>query len=164
MVPPSELALLIEHSDAAGREAIRAAAVAAGLMWRCRNSTCPTYNQRTDELCGGCGRDRDGRPLSDVQPGLYAAPDELWEQLRNEVFNHFCQNEFAPLPDAVTFPWVSRQDTAPWSLTELVIHYGGFKREYLDDLSGTWIEELLEEIALAVEPGYLEHLRITLPH
>ncbi|MFD3422458.1 hypothetical protein [Streptomyces decoyicus] len=160
-MPLIELDLLVEHSDAAGRDVIREAAIAAGLIWKCRHSACPTYNQRSDELCGGCGRSREGRPLSDFQPGLYVAPDELWEELRDEVTDYFRQQGFAPLPDAVTFPRVSNRDAVPWSHIELVLHYGGVKREHLADPAGTEIEDLLEQIALAIEPTHHD-LRIAL--
>lgn len=161
-MPTSELALLIEHSGVEERRIIQETAVAASLMWKCR--ACPAaYHRISDELCHGCGRDREGRPLSDVQPGLYAAPGDLWEQLRTEVAEHFCQEAFAPLPEAVTFPWESTQDATPWSLTELTVHYGGLQRTHLTELEGTEVEELLKEVALAVEPGYLGHLRLTLP-
>ncbi|WP_431984161.1 hypothetical protein [Streptomyces qinglanensis] len=161
-MPTSELTLLIEHSGADERHVIHEAAVAAGLMWKCR--ACPTAFLRvSEELCNECGRDREGRPLSDVRPGLYTAPDELWERLRTEVADHFRQEAFDPLPEAAAFPWESAQDAAPWSLTELTVHYGGRQHTHLTALEGTELEELLEEVALTVEPGYLEHLRLVLP-
>ncbi|MGW7463768.1 hypothetical protein ACWGJT_03450 [Streptomyces xantholiticus] len=162
-MPTSELASLLEHSDTAGRSVIRDAAVSAGLMWKCRNPACGQHNLRAEGLCGNCGWDRQGRPLSDDQPGLYVAPDELWEQLREEIAEHLRREALEPLPDAVTFPWVSGSDTSPWSLTELVLHRGGTTMIHQTALGGTEIEETLDEIALAVEPSYLEALRIMLP-
>ncbi|MFH0246351.1 hypothetical protein ACGRHY_28920 [Streptomyces sp. HK10] len=161
---PNELALLIEHSDAAGRAVVQEAAVTAGLMWKCRARSCPTtYNRIGEPLCRGCGRDRKGRFLPDLQPGLYAVPDELWEQLRTEVVQHFAGEQGTPTPDAVTFLWECESRTEPWSFTEVVLHYGGRQEKYQTAFAGTEIAELLKEIALAVEPNYLDNLRIGLP-
>lgn len=161
-MPAIQLATLLEHADPAGRPAILQAAVAAGVMWKCRKAVCGRHNDRGEELCQGCGRNRAGQPLSDSQPGLYQAPDELWEQLREEITDHFRAQGADPLPDAVTFPWQSADTTATWSLTELTVHHGGRQEPYLTNFHTTEIEQSLEEIAIAVEPGYLENLRITL--
>lgn len=42
------------------------------------------------------------------------------------------------------------------------MHHGGRQESYSTDLQNTEIESSLEEVARAVEPGYLEDLRITL--
>lgn len=161
-MPTIEITTLLDHSDEAGRPAILKAAVAAGVLWKCRETTCSRHNARGEELCRGCSRNREGQPLSDAQPGLYCAPDEIWERLRDEVKNHFLAQEIKPLPDAVTFPWQSADPTSTWSLTDLIVHHGGLQESYSTDLQDTEIEESLEEVARAVEPGYLEDLRITL--
>ncbi|MFI8932460.1 hypothetical protein ACIG3E_32950 [Streptomyces sp. NPDC053474] len=156
----SELALLLQHSDTTARSVIQETAAAAGLMWKCRWSLCAEYNIKATELCPHCGRDRDGHPLRDVQPGCWPVEDELWENLRTEVTAHLRQQGFDPLPDAVTFPWVSDEDAAPWSLTRLVLHYGGIQRDYKIHLERTEISDLLEQVAEAAEPSSYEYLRI----
>ncbi|WP_019061448.1 hypothetical protein [Streptomyces prunicolor] len=161
-MPTIELAALLNHSDTAGRPVILKAAVAAGVLWKCRKSACSHHNDAGEELCRGCGRNSNGQPLSDSQPGPYVAPHEIWEMLREEVRDHFLAQEITPLPDAVTFPWRSDDPTSTWSLTDLVVHHGGRQEPYSSDLQNTEIESALEEVARAVEPGYLEDLRITL--
>ncbi|MDJ0347212.1 hypothetical protein QMK19_39080 [Streptomyces sp. H10-C2] len=165
-MPTSEQQMLqglLDRTDAAGRTVILKAACAYGIVWMCRNPACTEHNPRGEELCHGCGHNQHGRPLEDRQPGLYSVPNVLWERLREDIALHLQDQKSVPTPPhAVTFPYTTI-GPQPWSLNELILHYGGTQQPYTTDLDGTEIEELLTEIAHEAVPGYLEDLRITLP-
>ncbi|MGW1976639.1 hypothetical protein [Streptomyces sp. NPDC001889] len=161
MTATSELDALLGAFDDSRRAVVEEAARAAGLLWQCRNTVCRKGdNPRAADLCHGCGHDRAGAPVSDDRPGVYPAPDELWEALREELRKQVA-TAVTPLPDAVTLLYRSEHKPV-WSLTAPVLHYGGRTETGALTLAGTEAEAYLDDLADEVEPNYLEHLRITL--
>ncbi|MET8768587.1 hypothetical protein [Streptomyces sp. NPDC004658] len=154
------LTALLNAFDDSRKTVITETAYATGLLWPCLNSACSTQsNPGEAQLCSGCGYDRTGKPISDVEPGLYPIPPELWEELRHHLRTWFAQRP-EPTPDAVTFTY--RSQNTPWFLHEVTAHYGG-RTETLDaDFDNTEIDETLTAIADEAEPNYGEDLRITL--
>ncbi|MFI0742492.1 hypothetical protein ACH4PU_31110 [Streptomyces sp. NPDC021100] len=159
-LPTVDLDALLRVFNDSRKPVIEEALRKLGLLWLCRNPACGTHNPGGADLCSGCGYDRDGKPLSDQQPGLYQAPEQLWELLREQV-RAWIGTTAHPMPDAVTFPYERHGDDY-WSLTEPVLHYGGHTETVATDLADTEIDKTLVELADEVDPGYLEDLRITL--
>ncbi|MFK0296327.1 hypothetical protein ACIQU6_38450 [Streptomyces sp. NPDC090442] len=155
-----DLSALLAAADDHQEPALREVARKCGLLWQCRNAACLLDNARLVELCDRCGHDRQGRPLADHRPGLYPVPDKLWEALREHLHDWIATTGL-PVPDAVTFRYLPLTG-AEWEVADPVFHYGGRTETIPVDLSGTEIEEDLDDIADEAEPSHCESLRITL--
>jgi hypothetical protein len=118
-------------------EVVREVFRAAGLLWQCKGPDCRFDNSASEELCEGCGRQRNGRRIGDDIP-VSAHPADF-ESLRDALKEYFAQAG-TELPDAVTFTLNSEKR---WRRYETTLHFGpraethDFDREVgmaLDDL------------------------------
>ncbi|MCX4826546.1 hypothetical protein OG883_43700 [Streptomyces sp. NBC_01142] len=118
-------------------EVVREVFRAAGLLWQCKGPDCRFDNTAAQELCEGCGRQRNGHRVGDEVPPS-AHPDDF-ELLREALKEYFAQVG-TELPDAVTF---SLNSEKRWRRYDTTLHFGprveshDFDREVgmaLDDL------------------------------
>ncbi|MFG2210547.1 hypothetical protein [Streptomyces sp. NPDC048638] len=135
-----------EQQEGVVRDVFRA----AGLLWQCKGRDCLFDNTATEELCQGCGRQPDGRRITDRIPPS-AHPDDFAE-LRPLLKAHFADHG-KQLPDAVTFTTNFDND---WRSYDTTLHYG--PRTELYDFDDA-VEEALYALGTAL-PG--EHLRVAL--
>ncbi|KOU50120.1 hypothetical protein [Streptomyces sp. WM6378] len=131
-------------------EVVREVFRAAGLLWQCKGRDCLFDNTAAQELCEGCGRQRNGRRIADrVPPSSH--PDDF-AALRPLLQAYFT-GQGTPMPDAVTFEKDFDNDWVSYGAT---LHYG--PRTELHDFDGA-VEEALDALDRA-EPG--EDLRVAL--
>ncbi|MEW1760411.1 hypothetical protein AB0393_28355 [Streptomyces cyaneofuscatus] len=131
-------------------EVVREVFRAAGLLWQCRSTACRFDNTADQELCQGCGRQHDGRRITDRIPPS-AHPDDFAE-LRPLLTAHFADQD-KQLPDAVTFTTNFDND---WRSYDATLHFG--PRTELHDFDDD-VEEALLALGTAL-PG--EQLRVAL--
>jgi hypothetical protein len=119
------------------QEVVREVFRAAGLLWQCKGSDCLFDNTPTQELCEGCGRQRNGHRVDDDIP-VSAHPDDF-ESLREQLKEYFARTG-TDRPDAVTFELNFEKE---WRRYDATLHFGprtethDFDREVgmaLDDL------------------------------
>ncbi|MFF9785696.1 hypothetical protein [Streptomyces nigrescens] len=131
------IAKALQAANEQQEEVVRAVFRAAGLLWQCKSSACLIDNCASQDLCEGCGRQRNGRRAADDIP-VSAHPDDF-ESLRAELKQYFARSG-AELPDAVTFQLNFEKQ---WRRYDATLHFGGrtethdFDREVgmaLDDL------------------------------
>ncbi|MFJ6752452.1 hypothetical protein ACIQNI_30340 [Streptomyces sp. NPDC091266] len=131
-------------------ETVREVFRAAGLLWQCKGGDCRFDNTAAQELCEGCGRQRDGRRVTDrIPPSVH--PDDFAD-LRPLLTTYFA-DQGGQLPDAVTF---TKDFANVWRSDDATLHYG--PRTELHDFDES-VEEALDALGRA-EPG--EHLRVAL--
>lgn len=154
-----DLDVVLQEADSQLRTLFLNAARAAGEVWQCRNSSCAMDNPRTGRLCTQCGRCTDGRPVGDLQPGCYATPTRLWNELRRSLRAWFAVSEL-PLPDAVSFQYFGSSSSC-WSRADVTWHFGG-RTETSQRFTEHDVHSALRRLTHAERPCYGESMRISL--
>ncbi|WP_127452893.1 hypothetical protein [Streptomyces sp. B29(2018)] len=130
----------LQAADERQEEVVREVFRAAGLLWQCKDPDCRFDNTTAQELCEGCGRQRNGRRITDDVPPS-AHPDDF-ERVGKER------------PDAVTF---SLNFEKEWRRYDAALHYGPRVESHDFDSE---VGMALDDLGRACERG--ETLRVAL--
>ncbi|KFG71435.1 hypothetical protein [Streptomyces mutabilis] len=142
----------LRAADEQQEEVVRAVFRAAGLLWQCKGRDCRFDNTAAQELCERCGRQRNGRRVTDQVPPS-AHPDDF-ENLRAELKEYFA-HVGRDLPDAVTFQLDFHKR---WRTDDATLHFGSRAEVY--DFEDPDVDLALSDLGRADDRG--ETLRVAL--
>ncbi|MEU4080378.1 hypothetical protein [Streptomyces venezuelae] len=142
----------LQAADVQQEEVVREVFRAAGLLWQCKGRDCLFDNTPSQQLCEGCGRQRNGHRVDDKIPPS-AHPDDF-ETLRAELKEHFVRAG-SDLPDAVAFQLDFHKR---WRTDDATLHFGS--RAEIHDFDDPDIDLALSDLGPADDRG--ETLRVAL--
>ncbi|MFE7485062.1 hypothetical protein [Streptomyces sp. NPDC057552] len=142
----------LQAADEQQEEVVREVLRAAGLLWQCKGPNCRFDNTTAQELCEGCGRQRNGQRVTDQIPP--SAHRDDFENLRAELKDHFT-HVGRDLPDAVTFQLDFHKR---WRIDDATLHFGS--RAAIHDFDDPDVDLALRDLGRAYDHG--ETLRVAL--